>query len=136
MPIHSDDEIRAILRTTKTIAVVGASNKPFRDSNGIADHLIRAGYDVIPVNPAYQETNGRKCYPDLGSIGRPVDMVDVFRNPDAVDEVVDQAIAVKAKVLWLQLGVVNEAAATRAEEAGITVIMDRCISVEYSRLMR
>lgn len=136
MPIHSDNEIRAILTSVKSIAVVGASNKPFRDSNGIADYLIRAGYDVIPVNPAYQETNGRKCFPDLGAIGKPVDMVDVFRNPDAVDEVVDQAIAAKAKVLWLQLGVVNEAAAKRAEASGITVIMDRCIAVEHGRLMR
>ena len=135
MPVESDDEIRAILKQSRTIAVVGASAKPFRDSHSIAEFLIQTGYEVIPVNPAYQETNGRPCYPDLASTGRPIDVVDVFRNPEAVEEVVDQAIAVRAKVLWLQLGAANEAAAKRAEEAGVAVVTDKCIAVEYRRLI-
>jgi predicted CoA-binding protein len=136
VPIEQDEDLREILRTARSIAVVGASNKPYRDAHGIADMLIRAGYDVIPVNPAYPETNGRTCYPTLQAIGRPVDIVDVFRNPDAVDEVVDDAIAAGARVLWLQLGVVNEPAALRAEAAGLRVVMDRCIAVEHRRLVR
>lgn len=136
MPVEHDDELREILQSTRSIAVVGASNKPYRDSNSIAEFLIRAGYDVLPVNPAYAETNGRTCHPSIASIGRPVDMVDVFRNPDAVDEVVSDAIASGAKVLWLQLGVVHEAAAARAEQAGLRVVMDRCIAVEHRRLIR
>ena len=136
MPIESDTTIRDILTTAKTIAVVGASNKPYRDANRIADLLIRAGYAVFPVNPAYSETNGVKCYPDLKSVPVPIDIVDVFRNPEAVDEVADEAIAVKAKTLWLQLGVVNEPAARRAEAAGMQVIMDHCIAVDLRRLIR
>lgn len=136
VPIERDEEIRMILSSARTIAVVGASTKPYRDANGIADFLIRTGYDVIPVNPAYAETNGRTCYPNLQAIGRPVDIVDVFRNADAVDEVVDDAVAAGAKVLWLQLDVVNEAAARRAEAAGLKVVMDRCIAVEHRRLIR
>ncbi|MEK6650926.1 MAG: CoA-binding protein [Bacteroidota bacterium] len=136
MPVEDDVRITSILRTARSIAVVGASNKPYRDSNGIAEFLIRMGYDVVPVNPSYTEANGRRCYPNLAAIGRPADVVDVFRNPDAVDEVVDEAIATGAKVLWLQLGVVNEAAAARAESAGLEVIMDRCIAVEHRRLIR
>lgn len=136
MPIESDALIKQILSTAKTIAVVGASNKPERDSHRITNVLIRSGYTVFPVNPAYQETNGVKCYPDLKSIPAPLDIVDVFRNPEAVDEIVDEAIAVKARVLWLQLGVVNARAAKRAEEAGMKVVMDRCIAVDHRRLIR
>jgi predicted CoA-binding protein len=136
VPIESDIEIKAILTSAKTIAVVGASNKPYRDSNRIADVLIRAGYDVYPVNPAYAQTNDVKCYPDLRSIPVPIDIVDVFRKPEVVDEIVDEALAVKAKVLWLQLGVINEAAARRAEQGGMKVIMDHCIAVDHRRLMR
>ncbi len=134
MPIEDDAAIRRILQTAKTVAVVGASTKPYRDSNRIADFLIRQGYTVIPVNPAYAETNGLKCYPDLRSVPVPIDIVDVFRNPDEIDDTVDEAIAVKARTLWLQLGVVNEAAARRAEAAGIQVIMDHCIAIDYQRL--
>ena len=90
---------------------------------------------MYPVNPAYTETNGRTCYPNLASIPRPIDIVDVFRRPDAVDEIVDQAIAVHAKAVWLQLGATKEAAAARAERAGLAVVMERCISVEYRRLL-
>jgi predicted CoA-binding protein len=136
MPIENDAEIRNILMRAKTIAVVGASDKPYRDSNRIAEYLMRKGYTVYPVNPAYKETNGVQCYPDLASLPVPVDIVDVFRNSNAVDEVVTQAISVKAKTVWLQYGVVNEVAASRAESAGIAVIMDHCIAVDYGRLVR
>lgn len=136
MPIENDERLREILTTSRTIAVVGASTKPYRDSNQIADFLLRQGYEVHPVNPAYPETNGRTCYPDLAHVPGPIDIVDVFRAPEAVDEIVDEAIAVKAKVLWLQLGVVNDAAAARAEQAGMTVVMDHCIAVDHRRLLR
>jgi predicted CoA-binding protein len=136
MPIENDAEIRNILMRAKTIAVVGASDKPYRDSNRIAEFLMRKGYTVYPVNPTYTETNGVRCYPDLASLPGPVDIVDVFRNPDAVDDVVSQSIAANAGTLWLQSGVIHEGAARRAEAAGIAVIMDHCIAVEYGRLVR
>jgi predicted CoA-binding protein len=98
-------------------------------------YLKRKGYVVLPVNPIYSEIDGEKCYPNLVSIGRPIDIIDVFRNPDAVDDIVKEAIAVKAKTLWLQLGVVNTVAARKAENAGIQVIMDHCITIDHSRLM-
>jgi predicted CoA-binding protein len=136
MPIEDDEVIRKILNETKTIALVGASKKPYRDSYRIGQFLVSRGYTVFPVNPNYTEIEGEKCYPDLFSIGRPIDIVDVFRAPDAVGEIVDDAVAVQAKTVWMQLGVVNEKAAHKAEFAGIAVIMDRCIAVEYARLIK
>ena len=136
MPIEDDARITSILRSSKTVAVVGASPKPWRDSGSIAQYLIHKGYDVYPVNPAHEQLFGRKCYRDLRAIPVPLDIVDVFRNPDAVDAVVEEAIAVKAKTVWLQLGVVNEKAAAKAERAGLQVIMDHCIAVEHSRLVK
>ena len=136
MPIEDDKKIKEILSSSKFIAVVGASSKPLRDSHRIMQYLIREGYVVIPVNPMYTEIDGEKCYPDLTSIGKPIDIVDVFRNPDVLDEIVDEAIAVKAKYIWFQLGVVNAAAARKAEKAGLQVVMDHCISVDHSRLIR
>jgi predicted CoA-binding protein len=136
VPIENDETIASILKNSKTIAVVGASPKPWRDSGNITQYLMRKGYDVYPVNPAHQELFGRRCYKDLSSIPVPVDIVDVFRNPDAVDAVVEEAIAVKAKTVWLQLGVVNEKAAAKAETAGLQVIMDHCIAVDHSRLIK
>ncbi len=136
MPIEEDDAIALVLKNAKTIAVVGASPKPWRDSGSITQYLIHKGYDVYPVNPAHDELFNRKCYQDLRSVPVPIDIVDVFRNPDAVDAVVEEAIAVKAKTVWLQLGVVNAKAAEKAEKAGLTVIMDHCIAVEHSRLIR
>ncbi len=135
MPIEDDKKIKEILSSSKTIAVVGASNKPLRDSRRIMQYLVREGYNVIPVNPMYAEIEGRKCYPDLASIGQPIDIVDVFRNPDTVDEIVAEAIEVKAKTIWFQLGVVNALAARKAEGAGLQVIMDHCIAIDHSRLM-
>ena len=136
MPVEDDKRLREILASSKTVAVVGASDKPYRDSNRIADFLIRRGYEVFPVNPAYTTTNGKKCYPDLASVPVPIDIVDVFRRADAVADVVDQAIAARAKVLWLQLDVVDATSAARAEAAGMTVVMDHCISIDHVRLVR
>jgi predicted CoA-binding protein len=136
MPIEDDNKIKEILTKAKTIAIVGASNKPLRDSRRIAEYLKREGYTVIPVNPAYLEINGEKCYPNLSSIGKPIDIVDVFRDPDTVDEIVDEAIEVKATTIWFQLGVVNPSAAKKAEKSGLNVVMDHCIAVDHSRLTR
>jgi predicted CoA-binding protein len=136
MPIEDDNKIKEILTKAKTIAIVGASNKPLRDSRRIAEYLKREGYTVIPVNPAYSEINGEKCYPNLSSIGKPIDIVDVFRDPDTVDEIVDEAIEVKATTIWFQLGVVNPSAAKKAEKSGLNVVMDHCIAVDHSRLTR
>jgi predicted CoA-binding protein len=134
--ITTDDDLRAILTTASSIAVVGASQKPWRASHDIAHYLIEAGYTVFPVNPAYEEVLGRRCYPTLASIGSPVDIVDVFRNPDALVPIVGDAIAIGAKTIWMQSGVVNEEAARRAEEAGLNVVMDRCIAVDHRFLVR
>ena len=136
MPVEDDSHIRSILKNAKTIAVVGASPKPWRDSGSIGQYLIHKGYDVYPVNPKYQEVLGKKCYPDLKSVPSLIDIVDIFRNPDEVEPVIDEAIAVKAKTVWMQLGVVNENAAAKAEKAGLQVVMDHCIAVEHSRLRK
>ena len=135
MPIDDDRTIRKILQESRTVAVVGASSKPWRDSNSIAEFLIREGYRVIPVNPKYEEVLDLKCYPDLKSLPLAVDIVDIFRNPEQVEEIIDDAIAAKAKTVWMQLGVVNLKAAQKAEAAGLHVVMDRCILVDHRRLM-
>ena len=133
--LTTDEELKKLLTESKIIAVVGASPKPWRDSGSIAEFLNRKGYTVYPVNPKYDEILGMKSYPDLKSIPEQIDIVDIFRNPDEVGPVIDEAIAVGAKSVWMQLGVVNEAAAVKAEGAGIRVVMDRCIAVEYRALM-
>ncbi|MBK6638259.1 MAG: CoA-binding protein [Rhodocyclaceae bacterium] len=135
MRIADDTKLRELLRATKTIAVVGISDKPYRDSHHVAEYLIEAGYRVFPVNPNLQSVLGLRCYPDLASIPEAIDLVDVFRRPEEVGPVVDAAVAIKAKALWLQLGVINEAEAERASEAGLTVIMDRCSKIEHARLI-
>jgi predicted CoA-binding protein len=136
MPIEDDRIIEQILRNAKTVAVVGASAKPWRDSGSIAQFLARRGYTVLPINPAYTDVLGMKCYPDLVSTGAKIDIVDIFRKPEEVLPIVDAAIAIGAATIWMQLEVVNEDAAKRAEEAGLNVIMDRCIAVEHRRLIR
>lgn len=136
MPVDDDLAIRKLLKEARTIAVVGASEKPWRDSNRIASFLIRKGYEVYPVNPGYQTVLGLTCYPDLAALPGPVDIVDVFRRSEAVPEIVDAAVATNAKAVWLQLGVIHEAAALKAEQNGILVVMDRCILVDHQRLMR
>ena len=135
MPVEDDQNIAEILRHARTIAVVGASDKPYRDSNSIMRYLLSEGYHVIPVNPRLTEVDGRKCYPTVDAIPEPIDIVDVFRNPEAVGEVVEEAIRAHAPVLWMQLGIVNEAAARTAEEHGMKVVMDHCIAVDHRRLI-
>jgi uncharacterized protein len=132
--IDDIDGLRRLLLETRTIAVVGLSANWHRPSYFAAKYMLERGYTVIPVNPAYPEVLGQKCYPSLRDIPVPVDMVDVFRKPDDVLPLVDDAIAIGAKALWLQLGVVNPEAARKAEAAGLKVVMDRCVKIEYARL--
>lgn len=129
----SDDAIDQLLRSTRTIAVVGASDRPDRASYRVMRDLIQRGYDVYPVNPTVAEIQGRTSYPDLASLPVVPDLVDVFRRSELTDEVADAAIAVGASALWLQLGVVNGPAAARARAAGLTVVQDRCVSIELAR---
>ncbi|MDP9195467.1 MAG: CoA-binding protein [Pseudomonadota bacterium] len=133
---YPDAYIRDILGTVKTIAVVGASPKPDRPSFGVMKTLITNGYEVIPVNPtaAGSTIHGKTVVASLKDIGRPVDMVDVFRNSEAAAGVVDEAIAAGAKVVWMQLGVRNDEAAKKAEAAGLRVVMDRCPAIELARM--
>ena len=118
----------------RNIAVVGISDNPERPSNFVARFLIEHGYNVIPVNPKLEEWNGKKCYPDLLSIPEPVDVVDIFRRPEAIPPIVDEAIGIKAKVVWMQEGIVNEKAAAKARASGLEVVMDKCMKIEYNRL--
>ena len=134
--ITQDNDIRSILSSSKTIAVVGASPKPWRDSGSIAQFLIDRGYKVYPVNPKYKEVLGQKCYPDLKGLPEKIDIVDIFRKSEEVEPIIDEAIAIGAKVVWMQLGVVNARAAEKAELAGMQVIMDRCIAIDHRALMR
>ena len=129
-----DMTIREILATPRTVAVVGCSPDPDRDSHRIAALLKAKGHRVIPVNPSCQEILGERCFASVRDIPEPVEMVDVFRRPEFVDQIADDAIAVGAKILWLQLEVINEPAASKAQDAGLTVVMDRCPAIEYRRL--
>lgn len=118
----------------KTIAVVGISDDPTRPSHYVAGFLAKHGYNIIPVNPKLTDWEGRKCYPDLLSIPVKVDVVDIFRRPEAVPPIVDEAIAIKAKAVWMQEGIVNEESAAKARDAGIEVVMDKCMKTEYRGL--
>ena len=134
MIITDDPEaIRRVLLGSKTIAVVGCSNKPDRDSYQIAQALIDRGYDVIPVNPGAAEILGRKCYPDVKSIPKKVDIVDVFRRAEETPAIADDAVAIGARALWLQLGISSEEAARRASDGGLIVVMDNCIGQTVSK---
>lgn len=136
LTVDSDDEIRGILKNAKVIAVVGASINPARDSNLISQFLIREGYEVIPVNPKYAEVLGLKCFPTVAAIGKQVDIVDVFRRSEFMEETARDAVESKANVLWMQLGIENEEAARIAADGGLQVVMNRCIMVEHRRLIR
>jgi predicted CoA-binding protein len=129
------EKIRALLERVKRIAVVGLSPNPARPSHAVARALQRFGYQIIPVRPAVDQVLGEKAYPDLRSLPGPVDLVDVFRAPEHVGAIVDDCIAIRAPALWLQERVVNEAAAERARQAGIMVVMDRCIYKDYLALL-
>ena len=127
-------QISEILRVYRTIAVVGLSAKRYRPSYGVAEYMQRAGYRIIPVNPHEAEVLGEKCYPDVESVPEPIDIVDIFRRSEFVPEIVEAAIRKGAKVIWMQEGVVHEEAARRAREAGLEVVMDRCILKDHRRL--
>jgi hypothetical protein len=134
MIVTDDAGIRRILEQHKTIAMVGLSPKEDRPSNIVARYLLARGYTVIPVNPGQKEILGLPCYPDLKSIPVRVDMVDVFRNSAEVPPIAEDAIAIGAKSLWLQLGVINPQAAEAAAQAGLDVVMDHCTKIEHARL--
>ncbi len=131
MPPESD-----ILRSVKTIAVVGLSSKRMRPSYGVSEYMQRAGYRIIPVNPAETEVLGEKAYPDLDSIPVPVDLVNIFRRSELVPPVVDAAIRIGAKAIWMQEDVVNEEAAEKARAVGLMVVMDRCVLKEHRKMVR
>jgi uncharacterized protein len=129
-----DASIEHILREARTIAVVGLSPKPDRPSYEVAHYLQQRGYRIIPVNPTVDQVLGEQSYPDLPSVPEKVDVVDIFRRSEDVPPIVEQAIQIGAKAIWMQEGVISEAAATRAREAGMDVVMDRCMLKEHRQL--
>jgi uncharacterized protein len=132
----NDESVRDLLNTAKTIAVVGLSSNPIRPSYGVSEYMQSRGYRIIPVNPRETEVLGEKAYPSLAEVPEPVDIVNVFRRPAFVPEVAQAAMEAKARCLWLQEGVVHPVATRRAEEAGMLVVVDRCILKEHRRLLR
>ena len=126
--------LRRILKTYKRVAMIGLSADWWRPSFFAAKYLLEHGFEVIPVNPKYEEILGQKCYPDLKSIPTPVDIVDLFQKAERVPLFIDDAIAIGAKVVWMQLGIVNEEAAEKSRDAGLEVVMDRCMKIEYARI--
>ena len=127
-------EVADILRRSKTVAVVGISDKEERDSHKVARYLKNHGYRIIPVNPKLTEVLGETCYPDLRSVPDHIDVVDVFRSIDAIPSIVEEAVAVGANVVWMQIGLQHEEAAEKARKAGLAVVMNRCMKIEHSQL--
>ena len=127
-------EIRDILNTAKVVAVVGLSNKPERDSYGVAAYLQAHGYRIIPVNPNINQVLGERAYPSLEEVPGPVDVVDIFRKPEFVPQIVDQAVTRGAKVIWMQEGIAHNAAADKARAAGLRVVMNKCILKEHRKM--
>ncbi len=136
MPLTRDEDIYELLANIRTIAMIGASDRPDRPSHRVMASLQGQGYRVIPVNPQItgEHVHGEYVWRELSQIGEPIDLVDIFRRPQAAGEAVDEAIAAGAKAVWMQLGVINEEAAARAEAAGLKVVMDRCPAIEIPRL--
>lgn len=136
MPLTRPEDIADLLQNSRTIAIVGASDNPSRPSFGVMKFLQDQGYRVIPVNPRItgEHVHGEYVWRDLSQIGEPIDIVDIFRKSEEAGDIVDQAIAVGAKSVWMQLGVMDEAAAKRAEDAGLKVVMDHCPKIEFARL--
>jgi predicted CoA-binding protein len=130
-----DDQIRALLKSTRTIGVVGLSEKSWRPSHDVAAYLRSVGYTIVPINPKIKTVLGLPAYPDLLTAARehPIEIVDIFRRAEFVPDIVEQAIAIQARAVWMQLGVIHREAARRAHDAGLVVVMDRCIKVEYQR---
>ena len=135
MIVNDAGNLRDILSSSKTIAVVGMSPNPARPSNEVARYLMASGYTVIPVNPGQREILGLKCYPTLDAIEQPVDIVDVFRNSADVLPIAQAAIRIGAKCLWLQLGVINAEAAHLASDSGLKVVIDRCTKIDHAWLV-
>ncbi len=134
MTIEDDAGLRDILRSARTVACVGVSSNPQKPSYVIFQYLLEAGYQMVPVNPTTPDVMGRQTYPDVTSIPQKIDVVQVFRKPQDVPPVVEQAIKAGAKVVWMQEGIVNQQAAKQAEEAGLQVVMDRCMMKTHQRL--
>jgi uncharacterized protein len=130
-----DEEIKAILAENRVVAVVGLSPKPERDSHRVAKYLQEHGYRIVPVRPKADEILGEKCYASLRDIPFPVDVVDIFRQVEAIPGIVEDAIAIGAKVVWMQLGLAENQSAQRAREAGLQVVMNKCIKIEHSRYL-
>jgi predicted CoA-binding protein len=136
MPIVDDIAgLRRVLARSGTLAVVGLSAQWYRPSYFAAKYMQDHGYRIIPVNPRYETVLGEKCYPDLRSIAEPVDLVDCFRRSQDIPPIAEDAIAIGAKVLWMQLGIVNDEAARRASAAGLDVVMNRCVKIEHARIL-
>ena len=130
------EEIKAILEQYKTVAILGLSPKPERDSYKVAKYLKENRYRIVPVNPGQKEILGEKCYPNLKAIPFPIDVVDIFRKPEAIPPVVDDAIEVAAKVVWMQLGLAHNQAADKARKAGLGVVMNKCIKTEHMNMFK
>lgn len=133
--LNADRDVRELLTVSRTIAVVGLSTNPSRASFQVSRYMQREGYAIIPVNPGITQALGEHAFPNLKSIPGPIDIVNIFRRSEFVPDIVEEAIAVHAKAIWMQLGIMHEAAARRASDAGLQVVMDQCIMIEHSRLM-
>jgi len=134
-PAASPEEIKAILRNYQVVAVVGLSPKPERPSFQVAQYLKEQGYRIVPVNPGQKEILGEKCYRSLSDIPFPIEVVDIFRDVEAVPGIVDEAIAIGAKVVWMQQGLVESVSARKAREAGLQVVMDRCMKIDHAQYL-
>lgn len=134
LPSSDEGSAATLLKEARTVAVVGISAKEERDSHRVARYLKEHGYRIIPVNPGLKQVLGETCYPDLKSVPEHIDVVDIFRSIEAIPGIVDEAIAVGAHAVWMQLGLVHEEAAGKARKAGLTVVMNRCMKIDHARL--